>query len=578
MSLSRREFLQLMGIAVASGLALPTAARTRSGPSDFARLYEVPAFGNVSLIHMTDCHAQLNPVYFREPNINIGVGVMKDRAPHFVGHHLLKHFGIPAGGHRAHAFTYLDFVHEAKRYGKLGGFAHLATLINHIRAQRPHGSLLLDGGDTWQGSATALWTQGQDMIDAQKLLGIDLMTGHWDFTYGADRVKQVLAKDFKPHNIEFIAQNVVDNTWGDLVFKPYVIREINHVPVAIIGQAFPYTPIANPAYFTPEWQFGINDQHMQQMVDKARAEGAHVVVVLSHNGMDVDLKMAQRVTGIDFILGGHTHDAVPRPSLVRNRSGVTYVINSGSNGKFLGVLDMQVKGKKVVGHRFVLLPVFSNLIPADPKMAAHIAQVRAPYRHKLDERLATTGDLLYRRGNFNGTFDQLILEAMMAVQDAPIAFSPGFRWGTSLIPGEAIQMEDVMNQTAITYPTATINHYTGTQIKNIMEDVADNLFNKDPYYQQGGDMIRTAGLRYTMDPTRDIGHRISDLRLANGKPLLARRKYKVAGWASVQKIPTGRPIWDVIAEYLRHQKTVRVPKAYVPTLKGIHGNAGYEPV
>lgn len=578
MSLSRREFMQLIAVAAASGLVAPVGASTVPRSKDFGRMYELPPYGNVSLLHFTDCHAQINPVYFREPSINIGVGVMKNRPPHLVGEPFLRYFRIPVHGRRAYAFTYLDFIESAQRYGKLGGFAHLSTLIQYLRAQRPHGSLLLDGGDTWQGSPMALWTQGQDMIDAQKLLGIDLMTGHWDFTYGAERMQEIMHKDFKPHNIEFIAQNVVDNTWGDLVFKPYVLREINHVPVGIIGQAFPYTPIANPAYFTPDWMFGIDERHMQKMVNKVRAEGAHVVVLLSHNGMDVDLKMAGRVTGIDFILGGHTHDAVPAPVPVRNAGGTTFVMNSGSNGKFLGVLDLHVKGRKVVGHRFVLLPVFSDLIPADPTMSAHIRASRVPYEHKLSEQLATTGDLLYRRGNFNGTFDEVIMQAMCAVQDAPIAFSPGFRWGTNLLPGATITMEDLMNQTAITYPTATLNYYTGAEIKTILEDVADNLFNKDPYYQQGGDMVRTAGLRYTMDPGRTIGHRISDLRLADGSLVDARKRYKVAGWASVQKIPTGRPIWEVVADYLRHHRTVRIERPYTPFLKGVSGNRGYEPV
>ncbi|MHB1949973.1 MAG: thiosulfohydrolase SoxB [Acidiferrobacteraceae bacterium] len=576
MSLSRRRFLQLAGASVAAA-TLPACARPLQGRTpDFARLYDRPAYGDLTLLHLTDCHAQLLPVYFREPNINIGVGIMKNRPPHLVGDAFLHHFGMPPRTRDAYAFTYLDFVEAARTYGKLGGFAQLATLVKHLRSRRPGGTLLLDGGDTWQGSATALWTRGQDMVGAQQLLGVDLMTGHWDFTYGADRIKDIINTDFKKHHIEFIAQNVTDNTWGDLVFTPFVIRELNKVPVAVIGQAFPYTPIANPAYFVPEWQFGINEKHMQKMVDQARAKGAQVVVVLSHNGMDVDLKMASRVTGIDFILGGHTHDAVPTPSVVRNPGGHTSVISSGSHGKFLGVLDIKMRGRKIAGHRFSLLPVFSEAIPEDPEMAAHIRAVRAPFTDQLNQQLATTGDLLYRRGNFNGTFDQAIVEAMMAVQDAPIAFSPGFRWGTSLLPGSPIRMEDLMNQTAITYPTATVTTYTGRQIKNVMEDIADNLFNKDPYYQQGGDMVRTGGLTYTMAPARNIGHRISDLRLADGRPIRPQAKYKVAGWASVQKTAPGRPIWEVVAEYLRDRKTVDIKAPYVPRLKGMTGNEGYE--
>ncbi|MEK7207604.1 MAG: thiosulfohydrolase SoxB, partial [Pseudomonadota bacterium] len=373
--------------------------------------------------------------------------------------------------------------------------------------------------------------------------------------------------------IEFLAQNVNDATWGELIFKPYVIREINKVPVAIIGQAFPYTPIANPRYLIPDWTFGINDDHMQKMVDEVRAKGAHAVVVLSHNGMDVDIKMAGRVRGIDAILGGHTHDAVPAPFLVENPGGKTLVINSGSNGKFLSVLDLDVRHGKVMGYRYKLLPIFANLLAPDKEMAAYVEAVRKPYQAALAEKLAVSEGLLYRRGNFNGTFDQLIVDALLAVQDAEIAFSPGFRWGTTLLPGDTIDMEHLMDQTAITYATATTNHLTGEQMKAILEDIADNLFHPDPYYQQGGDMVRVGGLQYTLDLTQSHGNRIQDMAL-NGKHIAADKTYKVAGWASVQPQQGGRPVWEIVAEYLRTKKSVRVGQPYIPKLVGVSGNPG----
>ncbi len=570
MGISRREFLELLAIASVAGIDI--SSRTYADSSD---AYDVPPFGNVSLLHLTDCHAQLLPVYFREPHINLGVGAMQGQAPHLVGHHLLKTYKIPENSLEAYAMTPLGYVNAARKYGKVGGFAHLATLVKKLRGQRP-GALLLDGGDNWQGSATSLWTQAQDMVDASLLLGVDIMTGHWEFTFGAERVKQIIANSLEG-KMEFLAQNVVDNEWNEPVFKPYVIREINKVPIAIIGQAFPYTPIANPRHLIPNWSFGINEEHMQETVDKARAAGAHVVVVLSHNGMDVDLKMANRVRGIDAILGGHTHDAVPAPILVNNGGGKTIVINSGSNGKFLSVLDMDVKDGKLRDFRFKLLPVFSNLLAPDKEMHALIEKVRAPFKTKLEEKLAVTEDLLYRRGNFNGTFDQLILNAMMEVKGAEIAFSPGFRWGTTLLPGDTINFEHVMDQTSITYPATTLNEMTGERIKEILEDVADNLFNVDPYYQQGGDMVRVGGLKFTIDPAEKISKRISNMEL-KGKPIVASKKYKVAGWASVQESVKGEPIWDVVANYLRHKKTVQIKDLNVPVIKGFKDNPGVETV
>jgi sulfur-oxidizing protein SoxB len=568
-SMNRREFLQILAAASAAGFALDARSVWAAGKGD--SLYDLKKFGNVHLLHFTDCHAQLMPIHFREPSVNLGIGGAVGKAPHLVGEHLLKAFGIKPGSIEAHAFTYLNFENAAKTYGKVGGFAHLATLVKRIRAGRP-GALLLDGGDTWQGSATALWSKGQDMVDTCKLLGVDIMSGHWEFTLGDKRVLEIVEKDFKG-KIDFVAQNIKTSDFGDKVFEPYSLREMNGVKVAVIGQAFPYTPIANPRWMMPDWTFGIQDENMQKTVDEARAKGVQVVVVLSHNGMDVDLKMATRVTGIDAILGGHTHDGVPQPVIIRNSGGQTLVTNAGSNGKFLGVLDFDVRNGRISDFRYKLLPVFSNLLPADAEMAALIDKVRAPYKDKLGEKLAVSEGLLYRRGNFNGSWDQLILDAIMDVQGADIGFSPGFRWGTTILPGQAITFEHLMDQTAITYPSATLTEMSGEQIKTILEDVGDNLFNPDPYYQQGGDMVRVGGLHYTCAPDAKMGSRITDMRL-KGKPLEAGKKYKVAGWAPVAEGAKGEPVWEVVARYLRDKKTITPRKLNQPKLLGMKDNPG----
>jgi sulfur-oxidizing protein SoxB len=561
--LQRREFLHLLALATAAGASLRPGTSEAQAADE---LYEVRPFGNVSLLHVTDVHAQLLPVHFREPSVNLGMGEASGRPPHLVGESFLKYFSVERGTARAHAFTHLDFESAARRYGKVGGYAHLASLVKRLRASRPH-ALLLDGGDTWQGSATSLWTRGADMIGAQKLLGVDLMTAHWEFTYGAERVRQAVDKELAP--VEFLAQNVKTADFEDPVFKPYSLRMVGGVALAVIGQAFPYTPIANPRHMVADWSFGIQEPRLQQLVDEVRAKGAQAVVLLSHNGMDVDLKLASRVRGIDVILGGHTHDGVPRPVQV----GRTLVTNAGSNGKFLAVLDLQVGAGGVRDYRYRLLPVFSNLLPADREMAAYIAQVRRPHESRLHERLAVTETLLYRRGNFNGTWDQLMLDALLQEKGAEIAFSPGFRWGTTLLPGDAITFEHLMDQTAITYPHSTLSELTGEQIKAILEDVADNLFNPDPYLQQGGDMVRVGGMTYACDPHARIGARISDMRLL-GKPLDPARRYKVAGWAPVAEGASGEPIWELVARYLRARKSVGPLTVNLPRLAGVQGNPG----
>ena len=428
MNLGRREFLQVLAAAGAAGMALGRWAEADAATAEEA-LYELPPLGRgsgfVSLLHFTDCHAQLRPLYFREPSVNLGLGTMAGHWPHLVGERFLQAANIAPGSALAHAYTCLDFERAAQRYGAVGGFAHLATLVKRLKASRP-GALLLDGGDTWQGSATSLWTRGQDMVDACRLLGVDVMTGHWEFTYGMQRVREIVDKELKGR-VDFVAHNVKTTDFGDPVFAPYVLREVAGVPVAVVGQAFPYTPIANPRYFVADWEFGIQEEHLQQQVDAARAKGARLVLLLSHNGMDVDLKLAGRVRGIDAILGGHTHDGVPVAVPVKNAGGTTLVTNAGSNGKFLGVLDCEVRDGKLANWRYRLLPVFANQLAPDAEMAALIAKSRAPYEARLGERLAVTDALLYRRGNFNGSWDQLVCDALMEVQGAEIAFSPGFR-------------------------------------------------------------------------------------------------------------------------------------------------------
>ncbi|MFN9451751.1 MAG: thiosulfohydrolase SoxB [Rubrivivax sp.] len=582
MSLSKREFLQVLSAAAVAGMGLARYESADAATAE-AGLYDLPPLGtgtgHVSFLHMTDCHAQLKPIYFREPSVNLGIGSMNGQLPHLVGEHLLKRAGVKPGTPLAHGYTFLDFERAARRYGKVGGFAHLATLVKRLKASRP-GALLLDGGDTWQGSATSLWTNAQDMVDACKALTVDVMTGHWEFTYGMKRVKEIVEKDFSEgtHKVDFVAQNVKTNDFGDPVFKPYVLRDMSGVKVAIVGQAFPYTPIANPRYMVADWEFGIQDENMQKVVDDARAKGAQVVVVVSHNGMDVDLKMASRVRGIDALFGGHTHDGVPVAIPVSNPGGKTLVTNAGSNGKFLGVMDLVIKDGKVSDFRYRLLPVFANMLRPDPEMDALITRIRAPYEGKLAEKLAVTDGLLFRRGNFNGSWDQLLCDALMDVQGAQIAFSPGFRWGTSLLPGDVITRELMMDQVAITYPYATVTDMSGEMIKTVLEDVADNLFNADPYYQQGGDMVRIGGLQYTMTPGEKMGSRISDMRLGD-KAIEASKTYKVAGWAPVAEEAAragNKPVWDVVETWLKSRPNGRVTarKINTPRLVGMAGNPG----
>ena len=565
--MQRREFHKLLGLGAATGLSLPSLLRAQPQNGD---AYHLPRVGNVHLMHMTDVHAQLLPVHYREPSVNIGVHDARNRPPHLVGDALLKHFDIAPGSQAAHALSHLDYVAAAEQFGRAGGFAHIATLVKRLRADRP-GALLLDGGDLWQGSATALWTEGQDMVDASKLLGVDVMTGHWEFTLGTDRVMDIVDQDLDGH-IDFVAHNVKDMDFGDPVFAGHALKEINGVPVAIIGQAFPYTPIANPSHFTAGWTFGIQERELQEKVDEVRAAGAQVVVLLSHNGADTDIKLASRVTGLDAILGGHTHDAIPRALEIKNAGGMTLVTNAGSNGKFLGVLDFDVRDGRIRDWSYRLLPVFADLLPADPAMSDLITRIRAPFAEQLAEPLAMTDDLLYRRGNFNGSVDQLICEALMDELDAPIALSPGFRWGTTLLPGTAITMEDLMAQVAITYPAVTLTEMSGEFLKRVLEDVADNLFHPDPYYQQGGDMVRSGGLQYAIAPLAQAGSRISELTL-NGKPIDANKTYKVAGWASVQQVE-GEPIWGVVARWLKAQGRVQGVGANQPEVMGLQNNHG----
>ncbi len=575
--LNRREFIQTIAAAGVSGM-LPAGLAARTS------LYDVPAFGQARLLHITDTHAQLNPVYFREPHVNIGVGEGWGRPPHLVGQQFLQYFGIAPGSAEAYAFTYTEFPRLAEQFGKVGGYAYLKTLVSQLRQEfGTDRTLLLDGGDSWQGSATALWTNGMEMVRANNLLGVDVATGHWEFTYAPEQFQHNLGA----FHGEFVAQNIFlteealfdekpafDEMTGR-AFPPYTMKSLGGFDVAVVGQAFPYTPIANPSRNVPDWTFGIRTDELQELVDKIKTdENPDAIVLLSHNGMDVDLKLAGIVTGIDAIMGGHTHDAVPAPVRVRNSQGTTLVTNAGSNGKFIGVLDLQFGRRGVTDARYHLLPIFADHLAADAEMVEFISSSRAPYVERLSEELAISESLLFRRGNFNGTFDEVVCDALRAHFDAQIALSPGFRWGTSVVPGQTITFEDVMTQTAMTYPETYRREMTGETLKLILEDVADNAFNPDPFYQQGGDMVRTSGLTYTLAVDQPMGNRISDMRLDTGELVEAGKSYSVAGWATVGEVSPGPPIWEVVADHIKSKRTVSVTKLHQPQVLIKTGNPG----
>ncbi|RXJ89207.1 thiosulfohydrolase SoxB [Arcobacter sp. CECT 8983] len=586
--LSRREFVYMMAVL---GTA-PVFANSHTRMTNTNKMedyYKLKPFGNARFMHMTDSHAQLLPVYFREPSVNLGFYSNYGKPPHIVGEKFLDYYGIKDNKRLTYALTCVDFEKHAKVMGRTGGFAQIKTVVDFLRKSFGEDkTLLLDGGDTWQGSATALYTRGKDMVGAMNLLGVDVAVGHWEFTYKAQEVLdniKLLDAEFLAQNVKVkedalfneteIAQQAYSEDTGH-AFKPYTIKKMGNARVAVIGQAFPYTTIANPQRFIPDWSFSINDEGMQELVDEVReTEKPDAVIVLSHNGYDTDKKMAEVVTGIDFIMGGHTHDGVPEAYPVKNEEGVTYVCNAGSNGKFLNVLDLDIQNGKIKDFKFTLLPIFSDLIPEDKQMKKYIEDVRAPYKKDLNRVIATTEQTLFRRGNFNGSWDQIICDALMDVKGADISLSPGFRWGTSVIPGQDITFDDLMTQTAMTYPETYARDISGKDIKLILEDVADNLFNEDPFYQQGGDMVRTGGISYRINPTAKIGERISDITLTkNGHKLEANKSYKVAGWSTVGSKSPGEPVWETVETYLQNVKHIANLKIDTPDIVGIKGNPG----
>ncbi|CTQ31356.1 thiosulfohydrolase SoxB [Jannaschia rubra] len=563
--ISRRDFLQvaMATTAIYGGAAFGTwsrAAAQQAMTQDDLLSFETT--GNVTLIHITDIHAQLVPVWFREPEINLGVGAAEGQPPHLTGKEFLQRYGIETGSAAQYALSYPDFTALARSYGRMGGADRIATIVKSIRAERPD-ALLLDGGDTWQGSLTALRTDGRDMVEVFNALGTDAMTSHWEFTLGIDRVTEIVENEL---NFPFLGANIFDAEWNEPAYEPYVIFERGGARIAVIGQAFPYMPIANPGYMFPDLSFGVRDERMAEVVREARDEGADAVVLLSHNGFDVDRKMAARVPGIDVILTGHTHDALPEPLLV----GKTHLIASGSHGKFVSRLDLDVRDGEVKAVRHKLIPVFSDVIAADPEMTALVEAQRGPFKGELSEVIGRTESLLYRRGNFNGTWDDLICDALLQEREADIALSPGFRWGASVLPGQDITREDIFNATAMTYPEAYRTEMTGEQLHIIMEDVADNLFHPDPYYQQGGDMVRVGGMGYRIDIGRPAGSRISEMTmLSTGEAVEPSRTYVVAGWASVNPEVEGPPIWDVVESYVAREGTVSIsPNQNVQVVTG----------
>ena len=573
--MNRREFLQVMAAAYLAGFTNKLSAKNITN-------YNHPFSSDIRLLHITDTHAQLSPSFFREPNINLGTGSNRNVPPHIVGDNFLKYYGLD-GNFNKYLYSYINFNELAKKYGKFGGYAHLKTAIDHLRNESNGNSLLLDGGDTWQGSAVSLFESGRDMVEASNILGVDVMTGHWELTFGEDQ----FIENIKNFNGEFVANNVFLN--DEAIFndvpsyddenhyqKPYTIKEVNGKQIAIIGQAFPYTPIANPARYVSNLTFGIREQELQETIDKVKDKyKPALVVVLSHNGIDVDKKLASRVNGIDIIFGGHTHDAVPKPIIIKNNNGKTLVTNSGCNGKFISFIDINFSGKSYT-YNYNLLPILSNEVKPNQEMQSFIHSVSNPYKKLLSETIGYADDTLYRRSNFNGTFDDLLCDSMNTVLDSEISLSPGFRWGPSLTPNQPITMSDIYNHTAITYPNTYVRSMTGETIKNVLEDVADNIFNIDPYLQQGGDMVRTRGIKYTINPRNKMNNRIEKLRLNNDIEIKPNKEYKVSGWASVNNIEEGKPIWDITKEYLKAVGTYKVDQSQKIKIINEDGNIGIE--
>ena len=583
--LSRREFVYMMAVLGAAPVFANSHTRMTDTTNKLEDYYKLKPFGNARFLHMTDSHAQLLPVYFREPSVNLGFFSNFGKPPHIVGEKLLDYYGLKGNKRLEYAYSCVDFEKHAKAMGKVGGFAQIKTVVDFLTESfGKDKTLMLDGGDTWQGSATSLYTRGKDMVGAMNLLGVDVAVGHWEFTYKAEEVLE----NVKALNAEFLAQNIFvkedslmngaeafDEDTGH-AFKPYTIKKMGNARVAIIGQAFPYTTIANPQRFIPDWTFGIKEDSMQALVNKIKEEEKpDAVLVLSHNGFDTDKKMAEICTGIDFIMGGHTHDGVPEAVPVKNKEGTTYVCNAGSNGKFLNVLDLDIQNGKIKDFKFTLLPIFSDLIPENKEMKKYIEDVRLPFLKELTREIATTDTTLFRRGNFNGSWDQIICDALLEVKEAQISLSPGFRWGTSVMPGQAITFDDLMSQTAMTYPETYARDMSGKDIKDILEDVADNLFNEDPFYQQGGDMVRTGGISYRIDPKAKMGERVTDIVLTKtGKKIDASKSYKVAGWSTVGAKSDGEPVWETVETYLKNVKHISNIKVDTPDIIGVAGNPG----
>ena len=573
--MNRREFLQFIIAGYVAGLIKPSFG---SSIID----YKTKPFGNLRLLHITDTHGQLEPMYFREPNYNLGVGKNRNVPPHIVGKNLLDYYSVNSKL-LEYAYTHLNYNKHAKEFGKFGGYAYLKTILDNLKAEANGNSLLLDGGDTWQGSALSLFEKGKDMVEASNILGVDIMTGHWEFTFGE---KQFI-ENIKQFNGDFVAQNIklTEEAIFDGVIpfdkdnhfqKPYVIKEINNLRIAVIGQAFPYTPIANPKRFIPNLTFGIQDGELQSLIDGIKnKEKPSLVILLSHNGVDVDKKMAKIVTGIDIILGGHTHDVLPEPLIIKNKNSKTLVINSGCNGKFISLLDLKINNNSF-DYQYKLLPIISNQIKPSTEMEIFINKTKKPYNKLFNKVVGTSNLDLYRRGTFNGSFDQLICESMTTLLDTEISLSPGFRWGPTILANEEITMSDIYSHTAITYPNTYKREMSGETIKNILEDVADNIFNPDPYLQQGGDMVRTSGLSYEITPKNNINNRISNLKTNNGKLIESQKIYKVSGWAGVNEEEAGKPIWDITREYLQSIKFFDAASVKQPKIIYENNNIGIE--
>lgn len=447
------------------------------------------------------------------------------------------------------------FEGSDSNYIRAGGYPRISAYINKVRKEKDNKVVVLDGGDTFHGTLPVVDSKGMILTSYLNEMKIDAMTAHWEFAYGPKHFSSLL----NALNYPMLAINCYDKTTDKLVFDPYLIKEVNGLKIGIIGIAATIIDKTMPQHFAEGLYFSLGNEELPGYIAELKDQDVDLVILLSHLGFPQEVKLAQEVDGIDVLLSAHTHNRVYEPALVND----TIIFQSGCHGSFLGHLDLVVENKKIVDYKHQLV-VLDESLDEDLDMKAAIEKDLEPYKEQLNKIVGRTGTDLNRSTVFESTMDNLLLQSMIDISGAELAFSNGWRYGAPIPKGD-IRENDLWNMIPVNPPLSKVK-LKGQEVWDMMEENLERTFSIDPYQQMGGYVKRVLGMNLYCKIENPYGERVQQI-FVQGQALEKDRVYHVV-FVTSQGVPEkyGHDrvnldihAIDVLKEYLSKHEVVSAP-------------------